>query len=63
MVLLLQEELLLSLYSVVHGADLGSTDAAVNGLYGDGRFGYSVNEASDTVAAGAFTLHLQLGLK
>jgi hypothetical protein len=27
------------------GADLGSTDAAVNGLYGDGRFGYSVNES------------------
>jgi len=26
------------------GADLGSTDAAVNGLYGDGRYGYSVNE-------------------
>ena len=26
------------------GADLGSTDEAVNGLYGDGRYGYSVNE-------------------
>ena len=26
------------------GNDLGSTDSAVNGLYGDGRFGYSVNE-------------------
>ena len=35
-----------------NGTDLGSTDAAVNGLYGDGRFGYSVNEASATVATG-----------
>ena len=26
------------------GNDLGSTDSAINGLYGDGRFGYSVNE-------------------
>jgi len=28
------------------GADLGSTDSAVNGLYGEGRFGYTVNDAS-----------------
>jgi hypothetical protein len=35
-----------------NGTDLGSTDAAVNGLYGDGRFGYSVNEASTPVATG-----------
>ena len=33
----------------------GSTDAAVKGLYGDGRFGYSVNEASATVATGNAT--------
>jgi len=33
-----------------NSTDLGSTDAAVKGLYGDGRFGYSVNEASTTVA-------------
>lgn len=26
------------------GDDLGSTDVAENGLYGDGRFGYSINE-------------------
>lgn len=26
------------------GNDLGSTDVAENGLYGDGRFGYSINE-------------------
>ena len=35
-----------------NSTDLGSTDAAVKGLYGDGRFGYSVNEASATVATG-----------
>jgi len=35
------------------GADLGSTDAAVNGLYGDGRYGYSVNE--NTTSSLAFT--------
>ena len=28
------------------GADLGSTDAAVNGLYGEGRFGYTLNDVS-----------------
>ena len=26
------------------GDDLGSTDSAVNGLYGEGRFGYTVND-------------------
>ena len=36
------------------GADLGSTDSAVNGLYGDGRFGYSVNDVNaDNVACTA----------
>jgi hypothetical protein len=34
------------------GADLGSTDAAVNGLYGEGRFGYTVNEWTASVATG-----------
>jgi hypothetical protein len=38
-----------------NSTDLGSTDAAVKGLYGDGRFGYSVNEASATVATGNAT--------
>jgi len=28
------------------GNDLGSTDSAVNGLYGEGRFGYTVNDVS-----------------
>lgn len=28
------------------GADLGSTDQAVNGLYGEGRYGYTVNDQS-----------------
>ena len=37
------------------GADLGSTDSAVNGLYGEGRFGYSVNDSSDDVAQGDLT--------
>ena len=34
------------------GTDLGSTDVAENGLYGDGRYGYSVNEATTTVISG-----------
>jgi hypothetical protein len=33
------------------GADLGSTDVAENGLYGDGRFGYSINESEATNVA------------
>jgi len=33
------------------GSDLGSTDSAVNGLYGDGRFGYSVNDVTATTVA------------
>jgi len=31
------------------GADLGSTDSAVNGLYGEGRFAYTANDISDSV--------------
>ncbi len=38
------------------GADLGSTDSAVNGLYGDGRFGYSVNDVSEDIANGSLTI-------
>jgi len=30
------------------GNTFGRTDAAVNGLYGQGRYGYSVNDATDT---------------
>ena len=37
------------------GADTGSTDSAVNGLYGEGRFGYSVNDVTDSVANGSIT--------
>ncbi len=33
------------------GSDLGSTNVAENGLYGDGRFGYSVNDQSITSVA------------
>jgi hypothetical protein len=38
------------------GADLGSTDSAVNGLYGEGRYGYSVNDQAVTVASGSYTV-------
>jgi hypothetical protein len=37
------------------GADLGSTDSATNGLYGEGRYGYSVNDISDDVAVADLT--------
>lgn len=38
------------------GNDLGSTDVAENGLYGDGRFGYSINESEATsVSIAAFS--------
>ena len=36
-----------------NSTDLGSTDAAVKGLYGDGKFGYTINEASEAGAATA----------
>jgi hypothetical protein len=37
------------------GSDLGSTDSAVNGLYGEGRFGYSINDQDDTATQGEQT--------
>jgi len=37
------------------GTKLGSTDSAVNGLYGEGRYGYTVNDQSATVANGDIT--------
>jgi hypothetical protein len=37
------------------GNDLGSTDSATNGLYGDGRFAYSSNDVDDTVVNGNIT--------
>ena len=33
------------------GAKLGSTDSAVNGMYGQGRFGYSINDRIETGVA------------
>lgn len=33
------------------GVKLGSTDAAVNGLYGQGRFGYTINDLTASLAA------------
>ena len=38
------------------GNDLGSTDSAVNGLYGEGRFAYTANDVSDSVANGDLTI-------
>jgi hypothetical protein len=38
------------------GSDLGSTNVASNGLYGEGRFAYSVNDVSDSVASGNVTI-------
>ena len=35
--------------------NFGRTDAAVNGLYGEGQYGYSVNDAKVTVAASNIT--------
>ena len=37
------------------GSDLGSTNVAENGLYGEGRYGYSVNDVSDDVAVADLT--------
>ena len=38
---------------------LGSTDAAVNGLYGQGRFGYTINDLSATITAASSTASWQ----
>jgi len=38
------------------GADLGSTDSAVNGLYGEGRFAYTANDVSDSVGNSDLTI-------
>jgi hypothetical protein len=38
------------------GDDLGSTDSAVNGLYGEGRFGYTSNQTSSDIGVGALTI-------
>ena len=43
-----------SLYGGSGNGKLGSTDAATGGLYGDGRFGYSVNQQS-TLLTGVAT--------
>lgn len=37
------------------GTKLGSTDSAVNGLYGAGRFGYTVNDLTSSLTAAATT--------
>jgi hypothetical protein len=36
--------------------NFGRTNAAVNGLYGEGRYGYSVNDATSAAVAGAATV-------
>ena len=38
------------------GNDLGSTDSAVNGLYGEGRFAYTANDVSDSVGNSDLTI-------
>ena len=38
------------------GSDLGSTNVAKNGLYGSGRYGYTLNDQSIDVAAGNTTV-------
>ena len=46
------------------GTKLGSTDSAVNGLYGQGRFGYTMNDRLETgvaITSGSATL-LDVGL-
>jgi hypothetical protein len=43
-----------SLFGGSGAGKLGSTDSAVNGLYGEGRYGYSVNSATAVVASGSF---------
>ena len=37
------------------GVKKGSTDSAVNGLYGAGRFGYTINDITSTLVSGSFT--------
>jgi len=37
-------------------AGFGKTDAAVNGLYGEGRYGYTVNDQSATIASASLTV-------
>ena len=38
------------------GSDLGSTNVASNGLYGEGRFGYTVNESTTDIGNGSLTI-------
>jgi len=38
------------------GTDLGSTNKAENGLYGEGRFGYTSNQTSTDIAVGSLTI-------
>ena len=38
------------------GDDLGSTDSAVNGLYGEGRFGYTSNQTSTDIGNASLTI-------
>jgi hypothetical protein len=38
------------------GSDLGSTDSAVNGLYGEGRFGYTSNQSSTDIGNSDLTI-------
>lgn len=42
-------------YNAAGGDGFGTTDAAENGLYGEGRYGYSTNVASTDVTSSAYT--------
>jgi len=44
-----------SLFGGTDAAKLGSTDEATNGLYGDGRFGYTINDVSADVSSSDLT--------
>ena len=45
------------------GSDLGSTNVAKNGLYGSGRYGYTLNDQSVDVAAEMYLSQLHLSQK
>ncbi len=45
------------------GTKLGSTDSATNGLYGQGRFGYTMNDQTATGLTGALTTASYLDAK
>ncbi len=45
-----------------NGIKLGSTDEAVNGLYGEGRYSYSINDVEATLVPGKVTVEVATDL-